>query len=84
VLGRRGFRIVEIPRTNVEKRYDMAIPTPWRRRADAAAATDPQRVSPMSETRGAVLHLCRYPDKCCTTCDRHLDRCSHPIGRTNW
>ena len=19
-----------------------------------------------------VLHLCRYPDKCCTICDRHL------------
>ena len=33
---------------------------------------------------GRVLHLCRFPEKCCTTCDRHRDRCAHPIGRTTW
>ena len=22
-----------------------------------------------------VLHLCRYPEKCCTVCDRHRQRC---------
>ena len=21
-----------------------------------------------------VLHLCRYPEKCCTVCDRHRER----------
>ena len=25
-----------------------------------------------------VLHLCRYPEKCCTVCDRHRERCRHP------
>ena len=28
-----------------------------------------------------VLHLCRYPEKCCAVCDRHRERCWHPIGR---
>ena len=28
-----------------------------------------------------VLHLCRYPEKCCTVCDRHRERCWHPTGR---
>ena len=24
-----------------------------------------------------VLHLCRYPDRCCTVCGRHRQRCRH-------
>ncbi len=28
-----------------------------------------------------VLHLCRYPERCCTVCDRHRERCRHPTGR---
>jgi hypothetical protein len=31
-----------------------------------------------------VLHLCSYPDKCCTICDRHRDRCWHRAGRRSW
>ncbi|HEY5114528.1 MAG TPA: hypothetical protein VIJ00_03280 [Nakamurella sp.] len=31
-----------------------------------------------------VLHLCRYPDKCCTICDRHRERCWHRVGRRSW
>lgn len=27
-----------------------------------------------------VLHLCRYPEKCCAICDRHRERCWHPAG----
>lgn len=31
-----------------------------------------------------VLHLCRYPEKCCPVCDRHRERCWHPVGRRTW
>src|SRR5664279_817927 len=31
-----------------------------------------------------VLHLCRYPEKCCTICDRHRERCWHRAGRRSW
>lgn len=62
----------------------MAIPSFRRRPVATPAAGSTNQVSPMSETRGAVLHLCRFPERCCTTCDRHRDRCSHPIGRSNW
>lgn len=31
-----------------------------------------------------VLHLCRYPEKCCTVCDRHRQRCWHPVGGRSW
>ena len=31
-----------------------------------------------------VLHLCRYPEKCCAVCDRHRERCWHPVGRRAW
>lgn len=24
-----------------------------------------------------VLHLCRFPERCCTVCERHKDRCHH-------
>jgi hypothetical protein len=24
-----------------------------------------------------VLHLCRYPDRCCAVCGRHRHRCHH-------
>jgi len=24
-----------------------------------------------------VLHLCRFPARCCTVCERHKDRCRH-------
>ena len=24
-----------------------------------------------------VLHLCRFPEKCCAVCGRHKDRCWH-------
>lgn len=60
----------------------MFIPSRWRR-------TDPsgppaERAHSASSTRNSVLHLCRYPEKCCPTCDRHRERCSHPIGRASW
>ncbi len=61
----------------------MAIPSRWRRRT-AASGPNSDRIGSMSDTRGAVLHLCRYPEKCCITCDRHRDRCAHPIGRASW
>lgn len=34
-----------------------------------------------SDPYAKVLHLCRYPEKCCTVCDRHRGRCWHPVGR---
>jgi hypothetical protein len=61
----------------------MVIPSRWRRRANPPGPNS-DRVSSMSNTRGNVLHLCRFPEKCCTTCDRHRERCAHPIGRGSW
>jgi len=37
-----------------------------------------------SERHSKVLHLCRYPEKCCTVCDRHRRRCWHPVGGRSW
>jgi hypothetical protein len=31
-----------------------------------------------------VVHLCRYPNRCCTVCDRHREPCGHPTGRRSW
>lgn len=31
-----------------------------------------------------VLHLCRYPEKCCKICDRHRKRCWRPVGGRPW
>ena len=36
------------------------------------------------DPQNRVLHLCRYPEKCCTICDRHRERCWHPTGRQSW
>ena len=37
-----------------------------------------------SDPFAKVLHLCRYPEKCCTICDRHRHRCWHPVGGRSW
>ena len=34
-----------------------------------------------ADPHSKVLHLCRYPEKCCTVCDRHRSRCWHSAGR---
>jgi len=34
-----------------------------------------------ADPHSKVLHLCRYPEKCCTVCDRHRERCRHRAGR---
>ena len=36
------------------------------------------------DPQSRVLHLCRYPEKCCTICDLHRERCWHPTGRQSW
>lgn len=60
----------------------MIIPS--RRRRTDPSGPHTERVHSTFGTRGSVLHLCRYPEKCCSTCDRHRERCSHPIGRASW
>jgi len=62
----------------------MAVPTPWRRRTDAGPSKPANRVGSMADSSGNVLHLCRFPEKCCPTCDRHRERCAHPIGGSTW
>jgi len=36
-----------------------------------------------ADPHSKVLHLCRYPEKCCTVCDRHRERCRHRSGRSS-
>jgi hypothetical protein len=37
-----------------------------------------------ADPHSKVLHLCRYPEECCTVCDRHRSQCRHPAGRPSW
>lgn len=62
----------------------MAIPFRRRRPGNEPPLAADDRFRSMAQTNGRVLHLCRYPEKCCTTCDRHRERCAHPIGRVSW
>jgi hypothetical protein len=64
----------------------MPIPTLRRRRSLApgrgiSSLADVPADPHSKVLHSKVLHLCRYPEKCCTVCDRHRQRCRHPARR---
>jgi hypothetical protein len=59
----------------------MPISTLRRRRSLAPGRGISSLAEVPADPQSKVLHLCRYPEKCCTVCDRHRQRCRHPAGR---
>jgi len=59
----------------------MPILTLRRRRSSVPGRGIASLADVPQDPHSKVLHLCRYPDKCCTICHRHRERCRHPAGR---
>ena len=58
----------------------MPIPTLRRRRGLPPGRGITNLADVPADPHSKVLHLCRYPEKCCTVCGRHRQRCRHPVG----